>query len=162
VALPPTASPPETKASAPEAAAIQPAPAQVPEKPAAPLLAPEQLRRFEGYSAARNPLLRERIAGAREKLEGEPDTSYSIELFVAENSDAARAERFLVRARELVPLSEVYVIPVATGSRYFLRVAYGAYTSKEAAADAAKRLPPKYQKAFAFQLRSYAELRGSI
>ena len=150
------------KASAPEAGAIQPAPAQVPRKPSAPLLAPDQLRRFEGYSAGRNPLLRERIAGAREKLEREPDTSYSIELFVAENSDAARAERFLVRARELVPLSEVYVIPMATGSRYFLRVAYGVYSGKEAATDAAKHLPPKYQKAFAFQLRSFAELRGSI
>ena len=123
---------------------------------------PEQLRRLEGYSAGRNPLLRERIAAAREKLQSEPDTSYSIELFIAENSDAARAERFLVRARELVPLSETYVIPVATGSRYFLRVSYGVYPDKEAAAEAAKRLPPKYQKAFQFELRSFAELRSAI
>ena len=83
-------------------------------------------------------------------------------MFIAENSDAARAERFLVRARELVPLSEVYVIPVATGLRYFLRVAYGVYPGKEAAAEAARRLPPKYQNAFQFELRSFAELRAAI
>ena len=107
-------------------------------------------------------MLRERLAATREKLAGEPDTHYSIELFVAENSDPARTERFLGRARDLVPLSEVYVIPVATGSRYFLRVVYGMFESKEAAAEAAKRLPPKYQNAFRFELRSLAELRAAI
>jgi type II secretory pathway predicted ATPase ExeA len=160
----PFPTPAAAPANAPTPAAEQaPVPeAAAPEKPAVPLLAPEQLRRLEGYSAGRNPLLRERIASAREKLESEPDTSYSIELFIAENSDAARTERFLMRARELVPLSDVYVIPVATGSRYFLRVAYSAYSSKEAAAEAAKRLPPKYQNAFRFELRSFAELRAAI
>ena len=137
-------------------------PAQVAEKPPAPLLAPEQLRRLDGYPAGRNPMLRERIAGARVKLESEPDTGYSIELFVAENSDAARTERFLARARELVPLPEIYVIPVATGSNYFLRVTYGAYPSRAAAAAAAKNLPPKYQNAVHFELRSFAELRAAI
>jgi septal ring-binding cell division protein DamX len=130
--------------------------------PPAPLLAPEQVRRLGGYAAGRNPMLRERIADAREKLESEPDTSYSIELFVAENSDSARTERFLARARELVPLSDVYVIPVATGARYFLRVTFGIYATKEAAAEAARRLPPKYQNAFRFELRSFAELRAAI
>ena len=175
--VPPTA-PPVAPAAPAQAAAPMPAtesgnprapdvavpvsPAQIGEKATAPLLAPEQLRRLEGYAAGRNPLLRERIAGARQQLETQPDTDYSIELFIAENSDAARAERFLVRARELVPLSEIYVIPVATGSRYFLRVAYGMYPSKEAAAEAAKRLPPKYQNAFRFELRTVAELRAAI
>jgi type II secretory pathway predicted ATPase ExeA len=145
----------------PEAAAPAPR-AQNAEKPAPPALAAEQLRRFDGYGAGRNPLLRERLAAAREKLEKEPDASYSIELFVAENSDPARAERFLLRARELVPLAELYVIPLAMGPRYFLRVAYGAHLGREAAAEAAKRLPPKYQKAFQLELRSFAELRAAI
>ena len=137
-------------------------PAQLPEKPPAPLLATEQLRRLEGYAAGRNPMLRERIAGARERLEKEPDTAYSIELFVAENSDPARTERFLARARELVQLSELYVIPVATGSSYFLRVTHGAYPNRESAAEAARRLPPKYHNAFRFELRNFAELRAAI
>jgi type II secretory pathway predicted ATPase ExeA len=153
------------KPSAPDAV-VPVSPAQVTgrvtDKPAAPLLAPVQLRRLEGYLAGGNRLLRERLAATREKLQAEPDASYSIELFVAENSDPARTERFLLRARELVPLSEVHVIPVATGSRYFLRVAYGAFPGKEAAAEAAKRLPPKYQNAFPYKLRSFAEIRAAI
>jgi len=161
--VPATALPAGESGKTPAGDAAAPAStAQVAEKSPAPLLAPEQLRRLDGYAAGRNPMLRERIAGAREKLETEPDASYSIELFVAENSDAARTERFLARARELVPLSEIYVIPVATGSSYFLRVAYGAYPSREAATEAAKRLPPKYQNAFSFVLRSFAELRAAI
>ncbi len=136
--------------------------APAPEKPPATLLSPAKRLRLEGYATGRNPLLRERLAATREKLESDPDTGYSIELFITENSDAARTERFLLRARELVPLSELYVIPVAAGSRYLLRVAYGTYPSKEAAAEAAKRLPPKYQNAFRFELRSIAELRAAI
>ena len=171
---------PEAPAAAPPAVAVQAAPGAptpgpqaakppaveaappAPEKPPAPVLSPEQVRRLEGYNANRNPLLKERIAAARAKLESEPDGSYSIELFVAENSDPARTERFLARARELVPLAELYLIPVATGSRYFIRVVYGSYAGKEEAAEAAKRLPPKYQNAFQFELRSFAELRASI
>ena len=150
------------KSAAVEIAAAAP-PAKVVEKPPpASLLAPEKLRRLEGYAAGRHPMLQERIAATRAKLETEPDASYSIELFITENSDAARTERFLARARDLVPLSEVYVIPVATSSRYFLRVAYGSYPSKAAAAEAAKRLPPKYQSAFRFETRSFAELRAAI
>ncbi len=175
VASPPLAravAPPAPTAAAPtpndpgkapvEEAAARPLPALEPDRPPAPLLAPEKSRRLEGYSPGRNPMLRERIAAAREKLESEPDTNFSIELFVAENSDPARTERFLARARELVQLSELYVIPVATGASYFLRVTYGAYPNQESAAEAAKRLPPKYHNAFQLNLRSFAELRAAI
>ena len=163
-ALATTAIPASEPGKAPAAEAVAPASAaQLAERPPpAPLLTAAKLRRLEGYAAGRNPMLRDRIAAASEMLETEPDAGYSIELFVAENSDAARAERFLARAKELVPLSEIYVIPVATGSSYFLRVAYGTYPNKEAAAEAAKRLPPKYQNAFRFELRSFADLRAAI
>lgn len=129
----------------------------------APLLSAEQSRRLDGYAAGRNPLLRERLAATREKLATEPDPNYSIELFLADNSAPERTERFLLRARDLVPLQEVYVIPVASGpGRYKLRVTYGIFASREAAAEAAKRLPPKYQNAFKFELRSLADLRSAI
>ena len=48
------------------------------------------------------------------------------------------------------------------GAHYRLRVTYGMFASNAAAADAAKRLPPKYQNAFRFELRSLAELRAAI
>jgi hypothetical protein len=107
-------------------------------------------------------LLRERLAATRERLSSDAGDSYSIELFVADNSDPGRTERFLLRARELVPISDVYVLPVASGPRYRLLVSYGVFASKEAAAEAAKRLPPKYQNAFKFELRALSELRASI
>ena len=145
--------------------AAEPGPAVVrpePAKPQAPLLSPGQLRRFSGYNPGDHRLLRERLAATHDKLQGEPDASFSIELFFTENSDAARTERFLVRARELVPLSDIHVIPVAAGTRYFMRVTYGSYADREAAAAAAPRLPKKYQDAFQFVLRSFHELRSSI
>ncbi len=151
-ATPAPGAPPQTKEVAPPA--TQPA--------AASLLAAKQLRRLDGYGAGPNPLLRERLAATREKLASVPDGNYSIELFRAENSDPARTERFLVRASDLVQLSEVYVIPVVTGSRYILRVTYGIFDSKDAAAAAARRLPPKYQNAFRLESRSLAELRASL
>jgi type II secretory pathway predicted ATPase ExeA len=163
-AAPPPATEP-AKAPPPAAPATAQEPVHVappPEKPRISLISAEKQLRLEGYPAGRNPLLRERIAATRQRLETEPDTGYSIELFITENSDAARTERFLLRARELVPLADLYVIPVATGSRYLLRVAYGLYPGKAAAAEAAKRLPPKYQNAFRFELRSLAELRAAI
>jgi type II secretory pathway predicted ATPase ExeA len=171
----------------PRPATAQPAPAaaparaevakpQPPEPPAAPAAAPvpapqpppsllsqDQLRRLDGYNAGRNALLRERLAATRELLLAEPDASYSIELFQAENSDPERTERFLMRAKELVPLAEVYVIPVSqAGARYRLRVTYGVFADRPAAVDAAKRLPPKYQNAFRSEPRSLAELRAAI
>ena len=124
------------------------------------MLTAEQLRRFDGYVPGRNPLLRERLAATRERLGSEPDGSYSIELFVADNSDPERTERFLLRARELVPISEVYVIPVASGRRYRLLVSYGIFASKEAAAEAAKRLPPKYQNAFKLRIARHGRAAG--
>ncbi|MNC95759.1 hypothetical protein D3C83_129520 [compost metagenome] len=61
-----------------------------------------------------------------------------------------------------MPISEVYVIPVASGQRYRLLVSYGVFAGKEAAAEAAKRLPPKYQNAFRLELRDMAGLRTAI
>ena len=162
----PAAAPAESAASAAPASAPAAPPQTGEAKPtavaAAPVLAADQLRRLEGYSARRNALLRERLAATRETLATAPDDSYSIELFIAENSDQDRTERFLARARDLVPLSEVYVIPVATRSRYVLHVTYGTFGSREEAAAAAKRLPPKYQNAFQFVVRSLGELRALI
>jgi septal ring-binding cell division protein DamX len=141
-----------------EKAAEKPAPPP----PPPPSLATDQLRRFDGYKPGENRLLRERLAATRAALLSAPDTSYSVELFFTENSDQARTERFLVRARALVDLPELHVFPVSAGSRYFLRVAYGIYPDRMAAEEAARRLPPKYQQAFVFTLRSFAELRDAI
>ncbi|OGA70689.1 MAG: hypothetical protein A3G81_17845 [Betaproteobacteria bacterium RIFCSPLOWO2_12_FULL_65_14] len=157
-----------------EAPVIQPAQA-APAPPPAPIVvkAPEpppppryldadQERRIEGYSAGRQKLLAERIAATREVLERTPDQHYSLELFVTDNTDPGRMERFLNRAKDMVPLEDVFVIPMSGGRPYRLRVVFGEFTSLDEAAAAEKRLPPKYRNAFRPAARSFAELRGQI
>ena len=115
-----------------------------------------------GYSPARQPILAARLAATREILDRVPDERYSLELFITDNTDPARMERFLQRARDLVPLEELLVIPLGAPGQYRLRVAYGQFDSREAALEAARRLPPRYQQAFRALPRSFAELRGQI
>jgi len=148
--------------AAPAPAAVQVI-AKEPDPPPPPqYLGPDQEQRIEGYSAGRQKLLAERIAAAREVLERTPDERYSIELFITENSDPARMERFLNRAKDMVPLEELYVIPMAGPGQYRLRVVYGEFANREEAAAAGKRLPPKYRQAFRAAPLSFAELRGQI
>jgi len=137
-------------------AASEPAP------PAEPRLSPAQVRRMEGYPTDGQPLLTERVAATRELLEHAADERYALELFVTENVDPARMERFLLRAREMVPLSSLLVIPVRSGSRYRLRVLYGNYESPDEAEAARRRLPPKYQREFHVTAQRFEALRGQL
>ena len=153
------------------APAPAPAPAEVlakePEPELQPLsppqyLGPEQERRIQGYSTGRQELLTQRLAATRDVLEHAPDGHYSLEFFISDNPDPARMERFLNRARDMVALDEVFVIPMAGAGRYRLRVVYGEFTSLDDAAAAEKHLPPKYRQAFRPSPRSFAELRGEL
>ncbi len=152
--------PPAQAARVPTAAAIEPEPP--PQPPPPQLLRQDQVQRLSGYSPGGQRLLTERIAATQELLERVRDEQFAIELFITDNTDPARVERFLVRARELVPLGELFVIPVARGGQYRLRVIFGEFPSRAAAIEAGKRLPPRYQQAFRASPRSFAELRGQI
>lgn len=135
-----------------------PATAATPQE--APLrLGPEAISRINAYKPGSNTLLRERIGAMRERLEREPDGRCTIELFSTENSDPARLERFLLRAKELVPLEDVLVLPQLVGTRYRIRVAIGTYPDHSAAVQAAERLPPKYKQSFQTEIRTFAEFR---
>ena len=118
--------------------------------------------RLAAYRAGGNKLLKERIQATKARLDREPDESYSIELFSTDNTDPGRLERFLQRATKLVPLGDVYVLPLSSGGKPRIRVMYGGYPDKDTAAQAAERLPPKYREAFQTELRTFAELRASI
>jgi type II secretory pathway predicted ATPase ExeA len=133
-----------------------------PAPPPAPRLEPDQAHRMERYSPGPQRLLVERIAATRGVLQSSPDEHYALELFVTENADPARMERFLLRARELVPLEKLFVIPMAAGRAYRLRVVFGDFASRDEALAAEKRLPPKYRDAFRTSPRSFAELRSQI
>ena len=124
------------------------------------MLSDGQRRRLESYSPGGYKLLSERLAATRDALEHTPDERYAIELFVTENTEPARMEGFLMRARRLVALDDVYVIPMGADLR--LRVVYGQYDSAREAAEAQRKLPPKYQEAFRTSSRSFADLRKQM
>jgi septal ring-binding cell division protein DamX len=124
------------------------------------------VRRLNGYPAAGQKLLADRLAATVEVLARTADERYALELYTTDNSDPARIERFLIRARDLVPLRDLFVIPLATGSKagsaWRVRVVLGRYDTREQALDAARRLPPKYQHAFQVFPRTFAELRQAL
>ena len=116
--------PPAQAAPAPPPEAPTPALEKPPEPPPS-YLTPDQERRLGGYSGAGQPLLTERLQATRERLDRAPDERYAVELFVTSNTSPPRMERFLMRARDMVPLEELLVIPMAGGGAYRLRVVYG-------------------------------------
>jgi len=153
---------PQSSVALAHAAPVAESQASAPSRPQPAQLNDEQALRIERYSPAGHRLLAERIAATREVLARAPDEGYSIELFTTDNTDPARMERFLLRARELVPLGEVFVIPMALAGRYRLRVLYGEFATRDEAAAAGQRLPPRYLEAFRTAPRSFGELRRQI
>ncbi len=144
------------------APALKATPSAAAPSAAASRLSSEQSRRIAGYAPGSQRLLAERIAATRQLLEQTPDEAFSVELFITENIDPARMERFLLRARDLVPLSDIYVIPVAGGGTYRIRVVFGAFASRDEAEEAERRLPPKYQREFKTSLRTFSDLRRPL
>jgi hypothetical protein len=127
--------------------------------PPEPRLTRAQRERLEAYGASGYKLLAERLAATSELLERAPDERYALELFVTDKAEPARMERFLLRARDMVPLADVYLLPV--GARR-MRVLFGSFANEREALDAERRLPPKYQQAFRVAPRSFGELRSEM
>jgi septal ring-binding cell division protein DamX len=161
--VPPAGSPSLTLGTVvpiPEPSIAKPQPA--PEAEETTRLSTDAAKRIASFRVGANSLLKARIEATRERLEREPDGSYSIELFATDNDDPARMERFLTRARELVPLDNILVMPQANSGRNRIRVTFGGYPDRSSALQAAERLPPKYKQAFQPELRTFAELRKAL
>ncbi len=122
----------------------------------------DAIAKISAYSVGNNKLLKQRVEATLTRLKQEPDASYSIELYTTDNSDPDRMERFLIRARDMVPLEDVYVLPESNGKGYRLRVTVGRFADRAAAAEAVEHLPPKYKQAFQTELRSFAQLRENL
>ena len=90
----------------------------------------------------------QRLAAGKQLL-AEHRTIASIQLFYSDSVVPVRMEGFLQRAEGLGKLSEIYLLPAKFNGKEGLRVLYGAYPSTEAAQMASKKLPPRYQQAFA-------------
>ena len=121
-------------------------------------------RRLERYSPARpSPARRAPRGHPRRCSTRAPDERYSIELFMTDNSDPARMERFLLRARDLVPARGAVRHPDGgrrrvSPARRVRRISQPRRRPRRAE----KRLPPRYQQAFRTAPRSFGELRSQI
>ncbi len=93
-------------------------------------------------------LFDQRLAAGKQLLEQKRAVA-SIQLFYNEEVNPQRVEGFLKRADKLGKLAEIYLLPENFNGNKGLRVLYGAYPSVDAAHDALKDLPPRYQQAFA-------------
>ena len=138
-----------------------------PTPPASPVpdaarLSQAQLQRIQARYAARGqPMLDERLAATRALLARAPDDGYTLEMYVTENTDQARVERFLVRAHGMAVLSQVYVVPLG-GAATRLWVLFGDFADRQEALAARKGLPAEYQREFKSVPRSFAEIRHAL
>ena len=114
-------------------------------------------------AATQSILFEQRLASGKLLLEqtlatnsGQEKAVASIQLFYKEEFKRESIEGFLRRADGLGVLSAIYLLPVKlgnkdgkSGSKDGLRILYGAYPSIDAARNATKDLPKRYQEAFA-------------
>lgn len=114
--------------------------AATPPAPSGPAPKPENTHTSSRYE--------QRLAAGKQLL-AEHRTVASIQLFYSDSVAPVRMEGFLQRAEGLGKLSEIYLLPAKFNGKEGLRVLYGAYPSTEAAQMASKKLPPRYQQAFA-------------
>lgn len=104
-------------------------------------------------------LLEQQVESTMKTMETVNGNQYTIQLFSTENIQPDRMERFLIRARNLVDLSSLYVHVVRNGDKAKFRVTYGAYPSRDDAAAAITELPEKYKSAFHPELFTFADFR---
>ena len=107
-------------------------------------------------AAGKTILFEQRLAAGKRLLDqitsassGQEKPVASIQLFYNEEVKPERIEGFLKRANALGKLREIYLLPAKFGGKNGLRILYGAYPSIEAAHNAVKDLPARYQEAFA-------------
>ena len=151
----------------PPASAAATAPATVattaaPSAPARPLLSPVQEARLAGFAHGGQRLLKAQLAATAERLRTLPDEHFSLELYFTDNLDPVRLERFLGRASDLGTLDALLIIPGAGPKGARLRVAYGAYPSRQAASEAYEQLPLRYRQSFPPDPRTIESIRGEI
>lgn len=103
-------------------------------------------------------LLQERVEAAKKMMSATDSSYFSIQLFITNDVQPARMQRFLIRANSLVKLSDLYVYPEKSGGQTRFRVMYGIYPARDQAVAALAQLPQKYKTAFRPEMRSLVEL----
>jgi type II secretory pathway predicted ATPase ExeA len=112
-----------------------------------------------GVELAGNALLEQRLEATTSTMRKTDKNFYTIQLCATENIQPDRMERFLLRARSQVDLSDLYVHPVSNGDQAKFIVTYGIYASRDEADAAVAGLPEKYQSSFQPALYALSEIR---
>lgn len=155
LAAPPAQTPVVESGPALAAVASAPAPAPTEEMPATGEVT------FPALRADSFTLLNQRVSAARELLARNPER-YSIQLFLTNDVQPARMERFLERAGKVVDLAQIYICPTRIGNQTNFTVIYGVYGSREAGQAAVKKLPERYQVEFSPVVRRLDEIRSAL
>ena len=111
-----------------------------------------------GVDLGEYKLLKQRVEATLGAFSKADRNLYTILLYTTSNAQPDRVERFLVRARALVDLSNIYVYPFSRDKTGFI-VTYGLYPDEYEASMAVAGLPEKYQTAFDPELRTLGELK---
>ncbi|HET7062470.1 MAG TPA: AAA family ATPase [Nitrosospira sp.] len=138
--------------------AVKPRP---PEDQAAPIAVQPGTGKLSigGVKLAGFKLLQQQMESTAKTMETVGDDQYTIQLFSTQNIQPDRMERFLIRAQNIVDLSNLYVHVMKNGDRAKFRVTYGIYSSRDRAAAAMEELPEKYQTEFHPELFAFADFR---
>ncbi len=112
-----------------------------------------------GVKLGDHKLLGQRVEATKQIMATVNKEYYSIQLFITDNIQPDRMERFLIRAQNLVKLSDLYMHPVNKEGQAHFRVFYGIYPTRDQASIAMDELPQKYKTAFSPELYTLAELR---
>jgi MSHA biogenesis protein MshM len=94
-------------------------------------------------------LLQQRIDAAHDALASPKHGDVSIQLFYTDDTRPERMERFLVRAKKLGVLADLYIVPIKLNGRDGYRVLFGFYASNDEARKGMDDLPERYKEAFA-------------
>ncbi|MBI5437803.1 MAG: AAA family ATPase [Nitrosomonadales bacterium] len=155
----PVAAPSAPIAAQPVPTVVSPAPTAT---PTAPAVAPSASMASVSPTINKSSLFEQRLAAGKQLIEQTASTSSgqakavaSIQLFYNNEIQKGRIEGFLRRAEGLGKLSEIYLLPAKFDGKDGLRIVYGAYPSVDAARNAVKELPKRYQEAFATSIYTF-------
>ena len=98
--------------------------------------------------AASGSLLQQRLVATQAMLAQHGKGHVSIRLYLTEDNQQQRIERFLIRAKSYGTLPEIYISPEKTHDKKIFHVLYGVYSDSEAARAAMQQLPQRYKDAF--------------
>lgn len=104
------------------------------------------------------PLLKQRTDAAKALMQNHPRSAYSVLLFLTNDAQPGRMERFLRDAQSAISLTDLYVYPSRIGDTANFAVLYGVYDTPGGAEAGLGRLPPAYRSEFAPVVRTLADI----